>query len=741
MRRCLIWGLIVWWVAAAGFLAGRSARGSIDDSIGNSIDKQSMIRGLPLVFIPNVGQVDESVRFYAGAYRYTLWMTGDGLVFDSGWNGRDHASMEDGRDVSRLVFVKPGEGLRVRGIVGGSRMHYFKGNNVRRWYTGLETSKAVIYDGLFKKIDLKLYGASKEVAYDWTVHVGGDPARICFEYKDVFGTRVDPDGSLVIETKFGEMMHAAPVGFQVIDGKRINVPVAFEEKGNGRYGIKAGSYHKSFQLTVSSRVEVDATYFGAGSDELVEAMAVDGKGNIYLTGTSASVDFPLFNPYQSGRETFVSRISSSGDGGFKLDFCAVIGGRLPWTGDDHGYAIAVDAKGMIYVAGSTTSSDFPLVNAFQAKRRGVRDGFAMKLNPLGSGRGILLYSTYFGGFLGDEAYAVGCDGDGNMYITGATWSKNLPVHRGFQSKPGGRAAVYSDAFIAKLDPTAAGQAGLLYSGYIGGRYNDSGTHLAVDHKGDVYITGTTLGGEFPVKHGFQPRWAGNRGESYPDIFLVRVNTKKTWGESLIYSTYLGGMAADVDGGLAVDERRCAYITGYTRSNDFPARTAFQSRLDWGQDAFVTKIDTNRLDEYSLIYSTFLGGEGNREAGTGIAVNSQGHAFVTGHTESRGFPVMQPLSEASGAGCVDIFVTELNSTGNDLMFSTLLGAGKNCSSKGIGMDALGFIYIAGNRGSQFFPVREPHSSRSKGTSSFFTRVLSPGKTGGEGIGAMVEREEK
>lgn len=683
--------ILVWWVGFAGVLVSASPA----EELGENVN----VRGLPLIFIPNRGQVDDAVRFYTNAFRYTLWITDSGLVFDSGWNSRDRSIVEDGRDVSRLVFIGATEQPRLKGVETRNRVNYFRGSNPRSWHTDIAALKEVVYQGLYKDIDLKVYGIERQVAYEWLVQPGGEPGKICFQYQDVQGTRIDPDGSLVVETKFGEIMHLKPQGYQQIDGKQVNVPVSFYSKGKDTYSIQVESFHHSFALVIGSCIEVDSTYYGTGTDEIVEAMTVDGHGNIYICGTITSVEYPLINPYQSGRESFVSRIVISPEGEFYRDFTAILGGRLPWAGNDYGLAISVDRRGAIYIAGSTTSSDFPLVNAYQARRQGGEDAYVARLDPSRGGRDILTYSSYFGGFHDDTVYAVAGDDNGHLYMTGRTWSNNLPIRGGFQAKPGGRVSVYSDAFIARIDTHIAGESGFLYSSYLGGHYSDCGRHIAVDDRGHVYVSGITYGGFLPAKNGFQPNWAGNRGESYPDIFLIRVDTGKMWDESLLYATYLGGMATDVDGGLAVDKNGCVFLTGYTRSNDFPVRQACQSDLDWGQDAFVTKIDTGRSGDGSLIYSTFLGGEGNREAGTGITVDSLGNAYVTGHTESSGFPVMNPLYDASGGGNIDIFVSQLNVRGDDLLFSTYLGVSDNSLSCGIGLDAAGYLYVAGNSNCQ------------------------------------------
>ncbi|MCP5050673.1 MAG: hypothetical protein GY940_26150, partial [bacterium] len=464
-------------------------------------------------------------------------------------------------------------------------------------------------------------------------------------------------------------------------------------------------YDKARELVIDPLVMAYGSYLGGKYNETLEDMAVDDNGNVYLVGITQGDNFPLVSPYQTVGETYVLKLHVSSNGQSSLKFSTYIGSRFVPGVDDHGYGIAADSQGMIYVAGSTRSDGFPLKNHWQNKLRGTQDGFVVKFDPSKTGKEQLVFGTYLGGYAVDSIFDIAVDDNGNAYVTGRTMSNNYPVKRGFQVSHGRRIPNYSDAFVSKLDTTKSGADALVYSSYIGGAFSDSGNHIALGGDGNVYISGTTTGDDFPFKNAYQTTITDPDLRNLTNVFLTRIDTMKSWGNSLVYSTYLGGEGNDKDGGLAVDTDSNAYITGYTRSADFPVRNAYQDRLAWGQDVFVTKINTGGSGDSSLLYSTFLGGNRYNEEGTGIAVDSSGNAYVTGQTESTNFPLVNPLPEFPGGGRQDAFVVQLSALGNDLLFSTRLGVSGLDDSSGIGIavDGSNNIYVAGTTRSSAFPV--------------------------------------
>ena len=305
---------------------------------------------------------------------------------------------------------------------------------------------------------------------------------------------------------------------------------------------------------------------------------------------------------------------------------------------------------------------------------------------------VLSWATYLGGSGFDQGYGIAVDAAGNAYVTGLTGSSDFPGTAGspIQSTHGGD----HDVFVTKLN--AAGTA-LAYSTYLGSNGVDAGDAIAVDAAGNAYVTGNTNSSNFPGTAGsaIQSTFGGRR-----DAFVTKLNAA---GTSLLYSTYLGGSGNDVGRGIAVDQAGNAYVVGFTGSPSFPgtAGSAIQSTLGGGEDAFVTKLNAAGT---ALVYSTYLG-DRSLDAGSGIALDATGNAYVTGNTSSDNFPgtADSPI-QSTHSGGFDAFVTKLNAAGTSLLYSTYLGGSGDDAGFGIAVDAASNVYVTGNTtaGSNNFP---------------------------------------
>jgi len=300
----------------------------------------------------------------------------------------------------------------------------------------------------------------------------------------------------------------------------------------------------------------------------------------------------------------------------------------------------------------------------------------------------LVFSTYFGGSSTDVASAVAVDAGGNTYITGWTASADLPVKNAFQPQSGGGV----DAFVAKFDPTGA----LVYCTYLGGAADDRAFGIAVDAAGAVYLTGWTSSTDFPTAgNPYQRTLAGGL-----DAFVAKIGAS---GESLIFSTLLGGDSSDQGRAIALDASGNAFIAGQTASSNFPTLAPLQTGLNGPQDAFVAEVDGYG----ALLFSTYLGGSGTDTAAA-IAVGGDDCLYLTGATDSLDFPTHNALQPAN-AGYQDAFVTKLSPNGAAIVFSTYLGGSGGSvdspeSGLAIDVDAAGNAYVAGVTGSRNFPTR-------------------------------------
>ncbi|MCZ7573429.1 MAG: SBBP repeat-containing protein [Ardenticatenaceae bacterium] len=348
-------------------------------------------------------------------------------------------------------------------------------------------------------------------------------------------------------------------------------PGAFDPSFNG-------GYTDAFvvKLNATGTALHYATFLGESSDDGGYAIAVDGTGAAYVTGTTWSSDFPTtpgaFDPSFNGGYTdaFVVKLNA---GGTALHYATFLGVR----GNDWGADIAVDGTGAAYVTGWTGSRDFPTTpGAFDPSfNGGYTDAFVVKLNASGS---ALLYATFLGGSSDDWGTAIVVDGAGAAYVTGWTTSPDFPT------TPGAFAPIFNgaDAFVVNLN--ASGTA-LHYATFLGVRVNDWGADIAVDGTGAAYVvTSTTWSSDFPTTPGaFDPSFNGG----FTDAFVVKLNAG---GSALHYATFLGGGDDDIGYAIAVDGTGAAYVTGGTKSADFPTTPgAFDPSFNGGYDAFVVKL--------------------------------------------------------------------------------------------------------------------------------------------------------
>ena len=246
---------------------------------------------------------------------------------------------------------------------------------------------------------------------------------------------------------------------------------------------------------------------------------------------------------------------------------------------------------------------------------------------------------------------------------------------GFELNP------YDKRYALVIDPV------LSFSTYLGGASYDEGNGIAVGTDGSIYLVGRTFSPDFPLKNPMQLYWN-------VDAFVTKMTPD---GSGLVYSTFLGGSDYDIGRAIAVDQAGCAYVTGSTRSVNFPLVNPVQDTYGGGTlDVFVAKL---KADGSGLVYSTYLGGEGE-DHGNGIAVDQNGQAYVTGDTFSTNFYAKNALYPFN-AGGYDAFITKFNAAGS-VVYSTYLGGSGNDIAKGIAADTEGSAYIAGYTDSSFFP---------------------------------------
>ena len=509
------------------------------------------------------------------------------------------------------------------------------------------TGKANQVEGRFKML------GNGEVGFEVGVYDLSRPLVIdpILTYATYFGTAYSDSLARVVADASG---NAYIVGTS--DGPQFpSTPGTFFSSVNGAQGnilvAKVSSDGKSM---------VYETHIGGGNGDLGWGIAVDATGNVYLTGVTGSVDFPVVpasnnlttkNPSDPGN-AFVLKLNSAGNA---LVYSMVMGG----TNLDGGASIGVDASGNAYVVGSTISTDLQLVNPIQTTLPSGSFGsasagiFAAKVSADGT---KLLYSTYFGGSGDNAATSIAVDAAGNAYFTGFTTSFSFPVTQGaFQTTFGGAGGqTYSifttgDAYVVKLSPT--GQK--VYATYLGGSKDDIGMGIAVDAKGNAYVGGATLSTDFPVQNAFQAANHGSGGDTYAlggDGFIAELDPT---GSHVLFASYVGGSADDRVLGIALDTSGNMYLAGHTISNDFPtsgqpAQSSYagdSSTVFRSGDAFLTEVDAN---SHTISFSTYLGGSAGDWAG-GVAIDGTGGIIVAGGTSSANFPTTTGSYQAKFGG--------------------------------------------------------------------------------------------
>lgn len=632
--------------------------------------------GFTAAFVPNVGQTDPAVQFQTSALGGALFFTSDAVVLalptpdpNAPRPTPDRAERGPAPEppaplppsVLRLRFAAANATPAIRGMdrLPGV-INFIRGADPANWQTGVPAYAGISYDQLYPGIDLHYTSADGYLKGTYHVAPGADPRQIRWRYDGASSVQVDAaTGDLVIalptdqssvQHRISTLIEQAPVAWQEIDGQRVPVAASYAIAPDESISFVLGAYDSSQALTLDPTL-IYGTYLGGNFSDDGRAIAVDPEGNIYVTGYTLSLNFPLANAFQGSRagaeDVFVSKFSPSGD---RLLYSTYLGG----SGRDIGEAIAVDAAGNVYLTGETYSTNFPLEQPWQGSNDGKSDVFLTKLTADGS---ALVYSTYLGGTSHEIGYGIAVDGDRAAYITGYTGSENFPTFAAYQASLGGESPDY-DAFVTKFPPDGSAP---VYSTFLGGTNYDFGYAIAVDSAGHAYVTGLTSSNNFPLHN---PRQSTYRGSD--DAFVTKVQPD---GSDLVYSTYHGGSDWDSGKGITVDLTGSAYVVGFTQSENFPLQSAFQSTRRGFQDAFVSRLTSTG----GLSYSTYLGGD-RGEQGYGIAVDSFGQAHISGQTTSSNLPTpfghLFPYN-SSGSG-TDGFVATLHPQGNALMSSTYLG---------------------------------------------------------------------
>jgi uncharacterized protein (TIGR03437 family) len=710
---------------------------------------------LPLSFEANQGQTDPAVKFLSRGNGYALFLTRDSAVFKL----RSFQQSESPA-VVRMKLAGANRDARVSGADAlPGIVNYFMGNDPSKWIHSVSTFGRVNYQQIYPGIDLVYYGTERQLEYDFVVAPGADPKQIGLEFA---GARPmpGPDGSLMLTLDGAPLAFRKPVVYQTIAGKKKMIAGNYKLSGD-RVQFALGKYDHNLALVIDPVLSY-LTYLGGSNADIVgnttyspagnttQGMVVDPAGNVYMTGSTQSTDFPLQNPVQQVNNSiaptgFVARLNPAGS---QLIYATYIGGSV--LHDDtltRSYAIAVDGSGNAYITGFTTAPQFPVtagayqticgtpVNKTASTCPGAQSAFLTKLSPAGG----LVYSTFLG-HSNEAGVAVAVDSRGQAYVAGnsgdqcdstnpvacfPTTANAVLPGSAFNHTTSPNNFNQGSAFISVID--AAG-ANLLYSSLFGGNgaatgneHPTFGSGVAVDSSGDFYLVGTTESNQLPVTPGaFQTTYYGNPNPGFGTSsrgFVAKFGPVSS-GASLVYATYLGGFDKtvvsyqDVISGIAADAAGNAYISG-NAAYDFPATagannsTPCPSAGSCANRGFLARLNPAGS---ALVWATFIGNPLRPDLSSASTISpprldAAGNVYVSGVAgNNTQFQLVNPLQPANGFG--GVYVTMYDPTGSTIDFSTVIydpTANGGVFNSGVDVDAQGNIYVAGYTGASSLPV--------------------------------------
>jgi hypothetical protein len=530
----------------------------------------------------------------------------------------------------------------------GVRLNYFVGRDPLSWRTNVAAYGRVRYADAYPGIDMVFYGNDRQLEYDFVVRPGADPGLPRARVEGAESIVLTAEGDLLISVGGAEIRQRRPVGYQVVEGEHRVVPVEYElgVVGPGTFGFRVGEYDRERTLVIDP-VVVYAAYFGGSAFDLCRRLAVGVTGRLVLVGETASLDLPVTNALvgpddysgaihhggppvvgdPAGNEAFVAGFSADGR---ELEFATYLGGSQL----DAALDVAVDAGGNLLVVGLTQSPDFPVVtNAWS--------GIALRTVQVTN---VIDGIEYVGSSVEQtNAWPIpsGWRPFWTQEISGAPYFGYYPL----------------DAFLTILTP--AGDA-IRFSGYLGGQGQDQAFRVAAGSGGRVYLAGLYTSTDFPL----------TRASIVPgNNFVVCLDDS-----ALVFSVAVDVLSTPL--ALAPTSGGGLWVAGETRNAGLPGVLAslagvvelrsYQTNLAGGADAFLARLGTFGVPDYL----SYLGGSLD-ETAMGLLVNPDGGVTVAGYTASANFPTHLAIS-STNAGVRDFFVTRLDGTLTNLVFSTYLG---------------------------------------------------------------------
>jgi hypothetical protein len=666
-----------------------------------------LLNAVPLQFEPERGQQrhpGSPVRWSAHGFGYSFGFTDKATILRAG--GRALSLTFPGAKPARFEGADPSP----------VATNYFVGHS----YLSVPGFHRLRRAGVYPGIDVVYYGHGRQLEYDFEIAPGADPSRIRMRFEGAEALHLNEDGAIVLKLGALEVEQKLPVVYQrTRDGKIIMIAASYRQDKSGDVRLMLGRYNTAEALIVDPVLSYTEYFSSTTGANIPIAVAHDAQGFVYLAGYTYATDLPLigasYQPQNDGaNDIFVVQLNLAASGGAVL-YTTYIGG----SGADFLEGMTVDPNGLIYMTGSTQSTDYPTsAGAYTPAITGGTHVFVTVLDPFQAGTAGLLYSTVLGGSGTDDEGTAIAVASGKIYVAGFTNSTDFPNVNAEQQ-------VYDfdyDAFAAEIDPTQSGAASLLVSTFLGGSADDKARSIAVDSSGNVYVAGYTQSVDFPTtSNAYQPNYVGDQ-----DIFLAELNFNTA---TLVYSSYFGGSSVDEAKKMLIDSSGRVALTGYTLSRDFPVtQNALQTHFGGSGNAFLTILDLTKANQ-GLVYSSYYGGSAG-EVAYDMALDAFGQYYLCGYTLSLNLPVTtDALSSTSANGGGDGFIAVLNPSAglNGLVYgSYITGPGAQVV---YGVDVINppsltasnapiQLLAVGQSTSSVFPSNEAQNPNPGNTSTFF-----------------------
>ncbi len=644
---------------------------------------------VPLLFQPNLGQLDPSVQFFARSSNAQYFATARGV----------RVGLQGGAVQLEWPGARP---LRfIAEQQQPARMSWFMGSDATRWRTNVPTFAALRSRDLYPGVDLVLYSQGDRFEYDLELAPHVDVSAVRLGFRGAKKVRLDSNGDLVL-TVAGRELHQRPP--QVRQGGR-EVAARYVRRG-AEWGLALGVYDTTVALRIDPVLDT-LTYFGGSASDSGAAVAVDAQGNIFITGRATSPDLPTLgappSSLQFPPDIYIAKFDSTAR---TLLYSTYFGGGS----EDLPSGLAVTPAGEAVATGFTHSSDLPILNAAQPTIGQFYDGFVVKLDPVGN----LVFSTFLGGDNDDYATAAAIDSAGRIFVTGCTTSPDFPTANTTQTTHG---QGQCDAFLTLFPPNGGP---FVFSRMLGSPAYAWGFALTLDASGNPYVAGHAYL-TVSVTTASLPSLVGPELDGGEDGFVLRYDPSGT----LIFSRFIGGSGDDTITGIAADGDQGVVIVGSTGSPNFPLVNAFQGCAadgDGGIDnGFVARLDAtgNTLTTSSCL---FAGGG----AANAVAVDDAGYAYVTGLTHAANAATLDGVQTSLG-GADDAFLFRVGTDGQRT-YGTYLGGSSEDNGVAIAMGLPGIVVVVGDTVSTDFPAalsqRGQYASDTGGTNAFLAAFTFP-----------------